>query len=549
MSKLPKFDPPAYQNDFLCDEQAQEKAFRDRWSDNMNRFTQQTLENDPWGATNQPQLTQYYNPLNTDIPPGTKGAAIQWTAFPNRILIRYASASQQTQWQYADDGPPAADNYGPGGPRGWQDEYAEWSVTRNAQGQIVKVMFTCENREYWYTLWETDPNIVLRLYQQLVSPEVKLADLYLLDNNDNPVIDPATGKPAYNDLNQWNSTTTNGAVHLISNPNALSAEIFLAGQGTILRKDAANNPITDKNQLINCSRYGTANRNSDPTIGATVNALVRGAGGLETGVQISLENPVGLYIQTPSFDTYQLPLTAPASAQPADFWKIMRGRKQQDGESIDYILHAVYEVPPALGFTVSDITINGLNIDYGAQIAQTFQIALAGLPLKQLTTPSELSCAGELSPPLPRAYTLIDLDMLSAAARSNLNMRIEPGTTVENVALSTSASQEDVKIEFVDGAGITIEKTFFQDQGDSQIFLLKITVAANVALGDRSLLLTNPDGTHGPAIYGMLKIVAAGTLARPPQPAGLLKAILSEQKLLPVSLKTMQLPSRTSREI
>ena len=124
MSKLPKFDPPAYQNDFLCNEQAQEKVFRDRWSDNMNRFTQQTLENDPWSATNQPQLTQYYNPLNTDIPPGSKGAAIQWTAFPNRILIRYANTSQQTQWQYADDGPPADDNYGPGGPRGWQDEAA-----------------------------------------------------------------------------------------------------------------------------------------------------------------------------------------------------------------------------------------------------------------------------------------------------------------------------------------------------------------------------------------------------------------------------------------
>jgi hypothetical protein len=543
MPKLTQFDPPAYQNDFQCPEQ--EKAFRDRWSDNINRFTEQTLENDPWSSSNQPRLTQYYNPLNTDIPKGTKGAAIQWTAFPNRILITYPNVGQNNQWKYADEGPPNP-NYPPGGSRGWQDEYCEWSVTRNAEGKIVKVMFTCENREYWYTLWETDPNVVLRLYQELVSPEVKLENLYLRDDNSNPIIDPATGQPAYNDLNPWNSTTTNGAVHLISNPNALSAEIFLAGQATVLRKDSAGNPITDKNQLINCSRYGTPNRNSDPTIGAAVNALVRGAGGLGTGVQISLENPVGLYIQEPSFDTYQLPLNAPPDAQPSDFWKVIRGRKRQDGEAIDYILHAVYEVPTELGFTVGEITIDGFNIEYGSQIAQTFQIALAGLPLSPVSIPEELFCAGSPAKSLPRAYALREIEMLSVAFRSNLNMRIEPGTTVENVALYTASSAEDVTIEFVEGTGITVEKTGFQDRGNGeQLFLLKITVAADAPLGDRSLLLTNPDGSHGPAIYGMLEIVASETLTRQPQPAGLVVARSSETEILLRSLTTMQLPSRT----
>jgi hypothetical protein len=544
MPKLPKFDPPAYQNDFQSSEQVQEKAFRDRWNDNMNRFTEQTLENDPWSSTNQPRLTQYYNPLTTDIPTDAKGAAIQWTAFPNRILITYPNIGQNTQWKYADEGPPTVDNYGPGGQRGWQDEYAEWSVTRNAEGKIIKVMFTCENREYWYTLWEADPNVVLRHYQQLVGSQVKLEDLYLRDNNGNPVIDPATDRPAYDDRNQWNSTTTQGAVHLISNPNALSAEIFLAGQGTILRKDGSGNPITDKNQLINCSRYGTPNRNSDPTIGAIVNSLVRGTDGLGKGVQISLENPVGLYIQTPSFDTYQLPLSAPADAQPENFWQIVRGRKRQDGEPIDYILHAVYEVPAELGFTVSDITIDGFNIDYGAQIAQTFQIALAGLPLAAINPPAEFACAGSPLELLPRAYALMDLDTLSVAFRSNLNMRLEPGTTVENVALYTAASDENVKIEFIEGTGITIEKTDFQSQGArEQLFLLKITVAADAPLGDRSLLLTNPDGAKGPAIYGMLKIVAPGTLARPVEPPATLK-ISDRIAILPFSLTTIYSRSR-----
>lgn len=514
MPKLPQFDPPANQNDFRPGEEEKGKAFRARWSDNINRFTEQTLQNDPWSSANQPPLTQYYNPLNTDIPDGTKGAAIQWTAFPNRILIQYPSVGQPTQWKYADEGPPASDNYPPSGPRGWQDEYCEWSVTRNAEGKITKVMFTCENREYWYTLWDIDPNVVLRLYQELVGSQVKLEDLYLRDDDNNLIVDPATGRPAYNDLNRWNSTTTDGAVHLISNPNALSAEIFLAGQATILRQDTEGDPITDNNQLINCSRYGTPNRNSDPTIGAGVNGLVRGTGASGSGVRISLKNPVGLYIQEPSFDTYQLPLSAPSDTQPSDYWKVVRGRRRQDGDKIDYILHAVYEVPEELGFTVSDITINGFNIEFGAQITQTFQVALAGLPLPQVSTPESLPCAGDAIKPLPRPYILRESEMLGVAQRSGLNMQIEQGTTVKNVGLFAFSSDHNASVEVTDGTGITVEKTGFQDIQDAQLYILTITATLDAPLGNRSILLTNPDGSHGPATYGLLEVVSPGTLSR-----------------------------------
>jgi hypothetical protein len=518
MPKLTQFDPPANQNDFLPGEEEKEKAFRDRWSDNINRFTEQTLLNDPWNSVNQPPLSQYYNPLNTDIPAGTKGAAIKWTAFPNRILKKYENVGQPTQWKYADEGPPASDNYGPRGPRGWQDEYCEWSVTRNAEGKITKVMFTSENREYWYTLWDIDPNVVLRLYQELVGSQVKLEDLYLRDNKDNLVVDPATGRPAYNDKNQWNCETTKGAVHLISNPNSLSAEIFLAGQATILRRNPEGNAITDKNQLINCSKYGTLNRNSDPTIGAEVNALVRGTGAPGSGVRISLENPVGLYIQEPSFDTYQLPLSAPSDAKPSDYWKIIRGRKRQDGEEIDYILHAVYEVPQELGFTVSDIAINGFNIDYGAQIAQTFQIALTGLPLPQVTVDA-LICAGEPKP-LPRAYNLRESEVFSVAERSGLNMQIEPGTTVQNVLLEAINCDHNTTIEFVGEPGITFERTGFEEKDKMQFFTLTITAASDAPLGNRSVRLKNLDKIdlndyYGvPAVFGLLRVVSLGTLSR-----------------------------------
>ena len=42
-------------------------------------------------------------------------------------------------------------------------------------------------------------------------------------------------------------------------------------------------------------------------------------------------------------------------------------------------MRAVYEVPAVKGFTVSDIKINGLNIEFGSQIADFITIKLTGL--------------------------------------------------------------------------------------------------------------------------------------------------------------------------
>jgi hypothetical protein len=521
MPKLGQFDPPAFQNDFIAGEESQQKALRARWSDNINRFTYQTFQNRPWDATNQPTLTEYFDLLDVDVPAGTVPAPIRWTAFPRRIQTTFPDVGQRQQWEKADNG-TGDPKYDPKGPRGWQDEYCEWSVTRNAQNKITSVMFTCENREYWYTLWQIDPSVVLRIYRQLVGPQVKMDDLVLHDESSgNPVIEPETGRPAYNDRNPWNSTTTNGAVHLISAPNALSAEIFLAGQATILRQDGQGNPITDKDQLINCSQYGTSNRNSDPTIGAGVNSLVRGTGGAGTGLRVTLSNPVGLYIQTPDFSTFQLPFTAPAGAQPSDYWKVVRGRVKQGNEPIDFILHAVYEVPEDQGFTVGDITVDGFPIDFASQITQKFQVALAGLGLPQVgPPPGSLACS--VAPPdplpkplpLPRPSVLGDLASLPSLGRSGLNMRIEQGSTATNIALVASDSDPNATIDIVGGPGVTVTKTGFQKIQDVPLFLLQVTAAPDAPLGDRSLGLTNSDGKNGPPVYGLLEVVPPGTLAR-----------------------------------
>jgi hypothetical protein len=76
-------------------------------------------------------------------------------------------------------------------------------------------------------------------------------------------------KGQYNTKNKWNLHTNTGTIaHLIQRNNALSAEVDIGAQATILRKDLANGkPITNVIELCGkASSYGNAKRNSDPTV-------------------------------------------------------------------------------------------------------------------------------------------------------------------------------------------------------------------------------------------------------------------------------------------
>ncbi|MBW4631245.1 MAG: hypothetical protein KME30_04890 [Iphinoe sp. HA4291-MV1] len=505
------FDLPGFQNDFQRGEEQLEQLLRSRWNEDVNRLTERVLQNEPWNFTNQPALTDYYNPRTTEVPEGAPTVPISWTTYPNRIKYTFPQVGRRKLWEYADNGVPDPD-YEPKGPRGWQDEYAEWSVTRNAEGKITKVSFTSETREYWYALWDVSPNAVLRLYKQLISEQVKLEDLYLRDDSGNPIVDPQTGRPAYNDLNEWNNKPTNGLAHLVGTFNSQFGAMFLAGQSTIVRENKRGNAITDPSKLVNCGLHGTPNRNSDPYISAAVNDLVRGPKGLGSGVRVTLKNPIGLYLQEPNFTTYKLPRKAPRGAKPSDYWKVIRGRKRQGKETYDLILHAVYEVPPELGFTVSDISISGFPIEYGAQIAETVTVAVIGQGIPQQTPPQSYPCVEIPDNPLPYPDVLREFDVLKVGERSNLNIRIEQGTTIENVALKVRNSERDATIEFVGAPGVTAQKIDFREEEGSQIFILTLTAAADAPLGNRSLLLTNSNGSAGPARFGLLEVVPSGTL-------------------------------------
>jgi len=366
-----QFLTPATQQDFP-DDPAKQAALNTQWNTNVNGFTQQAIVRDPWNLTNATGITNYINPAVTPLPPNPPLAQIQWNAFPNRISYYFPHLSVNEVFSLADTGyqldgttsfpditknpcsglPAKPKPYGPYGPRGWQDEYCEWAVTRNSSGQITRIDFTCENPEYWNSLWMISPERVLELYRSTLNKDqIQLEDLYLYGPEGNIVTDPSTGRPAYNPLNKWNFGTASdsnggGAMHLTATPNTLQTEIGEAA-GTTSQRISGND---NANKLICCDQTGQPHRNSDPNIGQSVNKLVA------LNNAVTLANPPGLYIQLPNFSGYATPDGTPAST----FWTVVRGQETLtvDGVTLpgNFILHATFEVPASKNYTVSDIT-------------------------------------------------------------------------------------------------------------------------------------------------------------------------------------------------
>jgi hypothetical protein len=106
---------------------------------------------------------------------------------------------------------------------------------------------------------------------------------------------------------------------------------------------------------------GGPNRNSDPTIAATVNVLAR------LGAQITLANPVGLYMDHIDLSGWE----APGGVAASDCVRVVRG----EPNAIER-LEVRY---PTDEFTVSDIRIGGVPIRYGGQIAECITVKLVGL--------------------------------------------------------------------------------------------------------------------------------------------------------------------------
>lgn len=462
---------PAFIHDFPAGS-PQDTALCLQWNTNIGGFTQQAITGDPWNMLYAADQTSYFDTAVTAIPATAEAAIVTWHAFPNRLSQYLGSGAQPANPynyshqqllavadQYGTSAVPLPpfekiptqlcpqatwnDNlhvYGPYGPRGWQDEYCEWSVVRDPQsGKITRIDMTCENPEYWNTLWMIDPQKVADLYSSTLSHDapanqqvvVPVADLYLYAPTSlQPVIDASTGRPAYNPLNKWNAGpvavrgagATGGAIHLTSTPNTLQTEMALAGGATIQRPCGNSVPQT----LICCAQYGQAYRNSDPHIGQQVNQVV---GGQLTGTpsNVALANPTGLYIQVPDLSGFSLPADPklPAGATAQDCWQIVRGAAQLEdpvtGQPFglsqgggNFVLHAVFQLPSAwvdagVPFTIGDITDNnGDKIQWGGQVIQQMFIGLWARPVPAAAAPAAQACvlptpAGVTPPATPVA--------------------------------------------------------------------------------------------------------------------------------------------------
>jgi len=356
MPTIPAFDPPANVTDFS-------PLQRQAWHEAISHFFDSNIRGT--GGTSGANRSQFYNPTkeSTDEPsiPEDDGT-ITWQGFPKRIERALGAGTDLAQQK-------AEEMQGGGQPFRNQDEYLEWRTERNAAGAVVRVTFTCEPPEYWeamaegYPLDYSGPQThagagdhakVLALYRQLVGPQVQEADLF-----------PGG---VYNPNNRWN--TTDGIVHLTQPANTLGAEINLAAQATILRKDDNGNPIVAEAPLIRCSGFGAEDRASDPHIGQVVNGLAA------RGFSLTLLNPPGLYIHKLNTQGWTKP--GPGNTRVAtgeEFWRIVRGTPSR-------VLRAIYEVPAGVmrpdgqQMTVSDIQIGGVAIRFGGHVAKKISMKL-----------------------------------------------------------------------------------------------------------------------------------------------------------------------------
>ncbi|HWT06247.1 MAG TPA: hypothetical protein VN224_10855 [Xanthomonadales bacterium] len=342
MALLKRFDPPAFFTDFDAI-----PGQLDKWNEFMSIAFDFAIETaraklDPSGTV------QFYNPTKEDHGAAV-ALALTWNAFPKELLRTYGRARALVEADRSRLG---------------LTEYCEWHVERDPQtNAIVRVTFTSEPPEYWGAMYggpvvyerigtksftfPGSPDVVLQKYRELVSPHVRADDLVT--------------NGAYDPLNKWNST--HGIVHLTAEPNTLPAEVQLGANATVLYRDARGDVLVEPEPLICCSKFGGPDRNSDPTIGATVNALAR------LGAMISLANPVGLYMDHIDLTGW----SAPKGVEVEECVRVVRGDARTR-----LIERLVVEVPRESGFTVSDLSIGGVPIAFGGEIAECITVKLVG---------------------------------------------------------------------------------------------------------------------------------------------------------------------------
>jgi hypothetical protein len=604
------FNTPAYQAEKDFADADKRAKFQEAWDKYVNRYTVNAATYNLSGGYDYtvPGKT-YVNPKNyPDFFEDAAQIPVRWEAFPGRVLhylkdefntyykdsviaackkkfgndkkkvgkcirdLNYSNIAEERMYEMVDIGPNAfMKNHSkklvmipkspcnpnpeetkildPYGPRGWLDEYCEMGIMRNDANKITRLHFTCENPEYYWTMWKVDPNKVLEIYQTtLNNKNIKLEDLYLTDSLGKPVIDRTTQLPAYNPINKWNSgtemtATKGGAMHLTSPPNELQAEIVLAGGGAVLRSYNVEENA-DANTLICCSKYGRRFRHSDPHIGQNVYQAV------QQGLEVTLLNPVGLYLQEPLYNYFELPKGAPKDAKVEDCFKFVRGevhsKEGQQKYPNNMILHMIMEIPESWdqSITLEDFTVLGKPLRYGSQVMETIkvQLAAAGKAASLTTKAQELDCTADNG--IVGVDYFVDANILKTSIDSynKLNVyanvtcnitQVEQGKKVDNLAVVISnvvdkfgngippnkfdpsainISFPDTKIEVTSQYAGNDPAYAVLTENEEYTFNISVNVPADLPVGQYSILVTN--NNFGLAVPHMIEVVAPNALAQ-----------------------------------
>lgn len=278
-----------------------------------------------------PPGRHFYNPTRSATPADAQPASVTWPAAPGRLLSKRLSPKRR--WEIAD------------GDREQQDEYCEWSVSRDGD-KVVRVTFTTETPDYYDHLMDVDRKLLLELYEDATGQNVSIGEL-------------RDAQGLFNAANDLNSRTDGPIVHLMQRSNNLRAAVILAAEATVLRKGKDGRAIRHPQTLIVCGGLGDERRHSDPRIAAAINNIVADRR------EITLRNPPGLYLDR--FITTGM--STPDGTDARTFWTVERGDP-------GHALRARFEVPPELGYSVGDITIAGRRIVAGAQLAERLSVRI-----------------------------------------------------------------------------------------------------------------------------------------------------------------------------
>jgi len=283
---------------------------------------------------------RFYDPSEIDVTPIAQHT-LTWMGFPRQTLLNGTFRDDRRGAFVAVD----ADRLR------LQNEYFEWRVARNADGQITRAVFATETPEYYELLACVDRARLVALYRALVDPAVVEADLFVAARPTawRPRFEPAAGD-FYNRQNHWN--VNDGIVHYIQDINTLDAA-FGAAQGGVTTNAGARD---------NYEAAQGPSTSVDPRLAMDMSSLSR------KGLSITLREPIGLYIA--GWD--DTGWTKPNGAPTGNYWRITRG-------AAGVVLRVEYEVPAAEGFVVGDIRIGGRPIEFGAQMAEHITVKVGGI--------------------------------------------------------------------------------------------------------------------------------------------------------------------------